>query len=250
MNRVSLILRQKIVGIIFILVAIFGGIFVFWYINNLKSAATEDESIIIFIATRDIWQGEGIISEMFEKQKISGNIFSERFITDQEQISGRIVLSDIIKGEIISNDKLEGLGTDSSINLSFSAYIPEGLRAISIPVKYYGDYNLINIGDRIDIISTYYKTGDDILHSEIILTGKEIVLIGNVPDSKKYEGMPGEEDLLFDSLFDQNIENYELGRMLIITFYLEPYEVENIFLALDRGLLNLSILPKLNSRSF
>ncbi len=250
MNRVSLILRQKIIGIIFIITAILGGFFVFWYINNLKSGTLEDATKTVFITTRDIRKGEELTFEMFGKQKISDNIFSERFITDEEQISGRIALIDILKSEIITADKLEGSEPEGSIDLSFSAYIPDGLRAISIPVKYYGDHGLIDIGDRIDIISIYYTPDEDTLYSETILSGKEIILIGNVSGAEKYEDLAGEEDYLFGSIIDQNTGDYEQGKLIVITFYLEPYDVEKIFLALDRGLLNLSILPKNNPVSF
>ena len=185
---------------------------------------------------------------MFDRQNISENIFSERFITDEVQITGRIVLTDILEGEIITADKLEGFEDNSSFSLSFSSYIPGGLRAISIPVKYYEDPGLLNIGDRIDIISTYYRAGDDTLYSETVLAGKEIILMGNVPDNNEYGNTAGREDILSGSLFDQDTGTYGLGRMLIITFYLEPHESENIFTALDRGLLNLSVLPKINPR--
>ncbi len=250
MNRFSLILRQKIIGIVFIIAAVLGGVFIFWYINNLKSAASGEATNTVFIAARDIRKGEEILTGIFDKEKISENIFSERFIKDEMQIYGRIVSDDILKGEIITADKLEGLEDGSSFNLSFSAYIPDGLRAVSMPVKYYGDPGLLNIGDRIDIISTYYKAGDDTLYSETVLAGKEIILMGNVPGTNEYEDIAGGEDILSGSLFDQNIGIYELGSMIIITFYLEPNESENIFMALDRGLLNLSILPKINPKSF
>ncbi len=250
MNRVSLILRQKIVGIVLIITAALGGIFVFWYINNLKSGVLEGVTKTVFITTRDIRQGEELTFEMFEEQKISNNIFIERFITDQEQISGRTALTDILKNEIITADKLEGSEFEDSIDLRFSAYIPDGLRAISIPVKYYGDHGLISSGDRVDIISTYYTPDEDKLYSETILSGKEIILISNAPGIKGDEGLSGEEDYLFGSIIGQNTGDYEQGKLIVITFYLEPYDVETIFLALDRGLLNLSILPKTNPVSF
>ena len=62
--------------------------------------------------------------------------------------------------------------------------------------------------------------------------------------------LSGEEDFLFGSIIDQNTGDNEQGKLIVITFYLEPYDVEKIFLALDRGLLNLSILPKTNPVSF
>jgi len=245
MNRISLIIRQKIFSIIFIVIAVLGGIVIFWYINNLKAKISEDIGYRqIFIAKTDIKQGEEILKELIEEQKISENIFSEKFMVDESKILGKKVTDDILEGEIITKDKLDGIESNNDVNLSFSSYIPSDLRAVSVPVNYYGEGPLVKIGDRVDIISTYYEQESGNLFSDTILYEKEIILIGNNLDRNYSETGNDGNEFLLDSMFsnDINFRNYE--ELLIITFYLKPSEVEEIFLALERGLLNLSICPK------
>lgn len=240
MNRISLILRQKFFSIIFIILAILGGIFIFWYIGNLKSQISENiEYREIFIARDFIEKGEEITKDLIERQKLPKNIFSGKFILDESQILGKKTLEDILEGEIISGEKIEGINLDSDSRLGFSYYIPKDLRAVSILVNYYGNRKLIREGDRVDVISTYYDQSEGILKSETILYEKEIVNIGDASNNDSY--MSDEKDFFLDSMFASNLHGNSLGNFLILTFYLNPQEAEKIFLGLEKGTLNISI---------
>ena len=106
MNRINLILRQKIFSIIFILVSVLGGLFIYWYVSSLKSKIPENTQYReIYIARVDIRKGEEISEDLLEKQKLPECIFSEKFVLDKDQILGKKVGSDILKGEIIFADK-------------------------------------------------------------------------------------------------------------------------------------------------
>jgi Flp pilus assembly protein CpaB len=248
MNRLSLIFRQKLFTIIFIVISIFGGVFVFWYLNNLKLKGTEDfAGKEIFTAAADIESGQVIQEKLLERKKIPENIFNEKFIIDKSQILDKKAAGNINKGEIISKDKIEGSQAEN-VYLGFSAYIPEGLRATSIPVNYYGDISLIRVGDKVDLISTYYDKSGEQLVSEVVLGEKEIIFIQNNdasnsiknPDTQAKES---KNDFLFGGITGENSSS-NLGNLIVLTFYLLPAEVENIFLALDSGAINISICPK------
>lgn len=248
MNRLSLIFRQKLFAIIFIIVSILGGIFVFWYLNSLKIRGTQDfTGKEIFTAAYDIESGQVIQEELLEKKKMPENIFNEKFIIDKNQILNKKAASDINKGEIISKDKIEGSQTEN-VYLRFSTYIPEGLRAASIPINYYGDVSLIRVGDNVDLISTYYDKLIEQLMTEVVLNEKEIIFIQNNngpnsinnPDNQVKEN---KNDFLFGGIIGED-PGINLSNLIVLTFYLLPEEVENIFLALDRGVINISICPK------
>ncbi|HUW72376.1 MAG TPA: Flp pilus assembly protein CpaB [Methanosarcinales archaeon] len=248
MNRLSLILRQKLFTIIFIIVSIFGGVFVFWYLNGLKAGGVQDfAGKDIFTAATDIESGQVIGEELLEMKKIPENIFNEKFIIDKSQILDKKAAGNINKGEIISKDKIEGSQAEN-VYLRFSAYIPEGLRATSIPVNYYGDVSLIRVGDNVDLISTYYDKSGEQLISEVVIGEKEIIFIQNSdgsssttnPDNQAKES---KNDFLFGGISGQD-SGSSLSNLIVLTFYLLPAEVENIFLALDRGAINISICPK------
>ncbi len=250
MNRITLIIRQKIFGIIFIIIAIIGGIFIFLYISNLKARVSEDmEYRQIFVASDDIGQGEEITEESIKMQRISGNMFSEKFVIDKDKVLGKKVIEDIMEGEIITVDKLEVTEYDNGSNYGFSSYIPDQLRAVSIPVNFYGDKSLIRTGDKVDIISTYYEPESGVIYSNTVLSEKEVVLI----KSGLNESYSGEEyesgSILTGSFFDNSSAYPDYTNLIILTFYLDVSETENVFLALERGLLNLSICPGGSNRS-
>jgi len=245
MNRISLIIKQRMLSIIFIIIAVIGGIFVFWYVSNLKAKISEDTSYNqIFIAKTDIKKDEEITGELIEAQKIPGDIFSEKFIIDEDKILGKKAASDILEGEIIRKDKLGGVNSNNYFDLSFSSYIPYDLRAVSIPVSFYGDKLLLEEGDRVDLISTYYEQENSILYSETVLSEKEIILISSSPEESYSSGENDSGGFLTGSMFNGSQVNSNYGKLVIITFYLSKSEVEEVFLALERGVLNLSICPK------
>jgi len=245
MNRISLIIRQRILGIIFIIIAVMGGIFVFWYVSNLKARVSEDAGYReVFIAGADIEQGEEIIEGSIEVQKIPENIFSEKFITDKDIILGKKAAENILKGEIMTMDKIEGLGSNEGFSPGFSSYIPYQLRAVSVPVSFYGDKSLVRTGDRVDIVSTYYETESGNIYSDTVLTEKEIVLIGSDLEKSRSGDESGSEDFFVGSIFDSGLVDSGYVNLLILTFYLDKSEVEEVFLALEKGVLNLSICPK------
>jgi len=245
MNRLNLIIRQKIFSIIFILIAILGGIFIFFYINNLKSRVPDDmEYQEIFIAKDDIPEDEIISKELLDKQRLPKSVFSEKFVLDINQILGKKVTADIPKGEIITRDKIEGASLNNNSELRFSSYIPQDLRAVSVPISYFGDKSLLRVGDKVDIISTYYEQSDSKLKSNTILYRKEIVLIENDFDNNSSVSTEDNNDFLMGPVFGDDFSSSAFSNFLVITFYLEPQEAEIVFLALERGVLNLSICPQ------
>ncbi|MEA2016628.1 MAG: RcpC/CpaB family pilus assembly protein [Actinomycetota bacterium] len=242
MNRISLILRQRLAGIIFVIVALAGGIFIFWYISGLKEKIPENASYNhVFIAETDIRKEEEIKDGLIKMKKIPSDIFSGKFVMDKDRIIGKRVTADILKGEIITEDKLEEGEYTDGISLGFSSYIPDGLRAVSIPVNFYGDRSLINEGDRIDLISTYYVQEDGNLYSETIIAGKEIILIGSGHEEDYESSGSDGKNFIFGQADGGGLTDTYYREHPVITFYLTKTEAEEVFKAAERGVLNLSI---------
>jgi Flp pilus assembly protein CpaB len=240
MNRISLIIRQRILSIIFIFVSLAGGVFIFWYISSLKEKIPENINYNqIFIARNDIEKGEKITADLIEMQRISADIFSGRFIVDKNEIVGKEVITDILKGEIITRDKLEGQSATDDFSYNFSFHIPDGLRAVSVPVSFHGDRSLLNEGDRVDLISTFYEQESGSLFSETVLSGKEVILINNNAE-ETYSGN-NEGAFLPGLVAEESSAGSFYDRHIIITLYLTVAEAEEIFRAIERGVVNLSI---------
>ena len=242
MNRMSLIIRQKILSIVFIIISLAGGVSIFFYINDLKENIPENISYNqIFIARADIRKNEEIAAELLEEQKIPANIFGDKFIVDKNEIIGKTTAVDILEGEIITKDKLKGKSSGNGFNLSFSSYIPYDLRAVSIPVNFYGNKSLIKEGDKVDLISTYYEPASSVLYSETLLTEKEVILIESNLKGSYPENEGGNESFMLGSVADSGLLDSYSGNSLVITFYLSKSEAEEVFMATERGTVNLSI---------
>lgn len=253
LSRLSLIIRRRIFIITFIILAIFVCTIIYWYISAGREKVEGNAGTIeVFTAGNDILAGAVINEDLIISRKISEDIFDSRFITDKQEISGKRTSSEIKKGEIITTDKMEGDKPGAQDYIKFSSYIPTGLRAVSIPVTYYGEHVLINTGDFVDIISTYYESSEEKIISETVLSFKEVVLIAggntdqdavNNTDDKMNFNQQRPTSPMFDGVLDNSPEQDIKTNKIIVTFYLLPEEVEKIMLAFHLGTLNVSICP-------
>ena len=238
MNRASLIFKQKFISILFIILAIAGSILIYFYILNIKSSVPEDSnSNEVLTADEEIRAGIVITKEMIGKQKISKNIFSNNFISDENGIIGKQAVDTILKGEIISTQKIEGIDESIDKNLKFSTYIPIFKKAATIPVTYWGDASLICVGDKIDVISTYYEKDSSNLKSEIVLAGKEIIIISGQEnqDNENKENNSALSILSTDTVLTSE------SQIIYFTFYLNEEEIKKVFEAIQKGNLNIAI---------
>jgi Flp pilus assembly protein CpaB len=248
MNRLGLIFRQKIFIIVFVLLALFGGLVIYWYISRQENTSTGSDSCeLILTASCDIGEGTEITEDMLAYEEIPYHIYSEKFITSKEDLLGKKTLAFIPEGEIISIENIEESQRLQENYLRFSSHIPAGQRAVSIPVNYYGDTLLLSCGDTVDVISTYYDRENGLLMSDTVLNGKEVILIGDNGEEKIHaDGMDipvstGEINMLGE-MFGGNDVDVD-SSLTVITLYLNPEEVERIFLAMESGVLNISICP-------
>ncbi|MCL5771557.1 MAG: SAF domain-containing protein [Actinobacteria bacterium] len=233
MNRASLIFKQKFISIIFIIIALIGGVLIYFYISNLKASLAKDPmSNEVLIAKEDIEKGSEIQIEMITKQKISKNIFSNNFISNESEIVGKEVKDKILKGEIISRDKINGFDNSSSKNLKFSTYIPLNKSAVTIPVIFWGDKSMINEGDKVNIISTYYENENGNLKSEIVLNEKEIVIISK---QQSGENEVKNKSTGLSLLSNDDLEIKDNKNNIYLTFYLNNEEITAIFEAIEKG---------------
>jgi Flp pilus assembly protein CpaB len=238
MNRASLIFKQKFISIIFIIIALAGSILIYFYVSNLKPSSAEDAfSNEVLIAKEVIKAGAEITIEMIGKQKISKNIFSNNFISNENEIIGKLTKDTILKGEIISTEKIKGIDESKDKNLKFSTYIPLFKKAATVPITYWGDISLICIGDKIDVISTYYEKDSSDLKSEIVLANKEIIIISS-QQNQTNENQKNNSAL---SILNSDTVLTEGGNTFYMTFYLDEEEIKTVFEAIQKGNLNIAI---------
>lgn len=254
MVKLSLFLKRKILIAAVIFFLVFSGFLIYWYADSHKKENNGNRNEVeIYTAKTDIRQGSIIEEDDIEIKAISQELSDERFIVNKKEIIGSRAVEDIVSGEIISYEILEGSHIKQQTSLKFSSYIPVGKRAISVPVIYYGEQNLINSGDKADLISVYYDSSSEKLVSETILTYKEIVLTGSNNHQYDYDKTGADEvssnqglgDTFLDGILSSggSSEVSASRTNLIITFYLSPAEVEKILNSLQLGPLYISLCP-------
>jgi len=239
----NLFYREKVITCIFILVAVIGGIFIYIFLSDFgDSEKIQGDFNEVLVASEYIAPGDFIKAENIEIQKISKSIFSDLFIEDIELVKNKIVVEEIEPGEIITYSKFEGFDSINRSNIIFSAYIPKGRKAVTVPVTYYGDPDMITIGDKVDIISTYYSRDDNNLIAETVLSEREIVFIsknGRVNLENQDESFRESQLDLLD--FTNGNPAGSTTNKLMVTFYLSKEETENLFRSFESGELNISI---------
>jgi pilus assembly protein CpaB len=150
-------MKLRVVLIIVAVIVAAGAVFaVMMYISNIrKSADQEVEKIEVLVAVENI-QKETFVDALIGSEKIAlepipRKYLAEGVLTSLENYKGYVTVAPISKGEQMTSTKF---AKPEQIGLAFN--IPKDMLAISIPVDIViGVSNLINIGDRVNVIATF-----------------------------------------------------------------------------------------------
>lgn len=113
------------------------------------------EKIDALVAVKDIPKeipAEKLISDKFiEVRQVPRKYLVNGALASLDSLKGYITIATINQGEQITKNKFI---KPSDISLSF--VVPDGMLAVSIPVnEIKGVSNLINVGDRVNVIATF-----------------------------------------------------------------------------------------------
>lgn len=158
--RITLLFLALILGA----VAVFG---VIAYINSVKASIEEEvEKVEVLVAAQNIPKEvpvETLIQEnLVVTEGIPRKYLAEGVLDSLDGYAGYVVANHINKGEQITTTKF---AKPEEMGLAF--VIPEGMVAVSIPVdEIIGVSNLINVGDRVNVITTFFPKEGAITYSE------------------------------------------------------------------------------------
>lgn len=128
------------------------------YINSIEASMEEEvEKVEVLAAAQNIPEETTvetlILENMVETKGIPRKYLVEGVLTSLDGYEGYVAAATINKGEQITVSKLI---RPEDIVSAFT--VPEGMVAVSIPVnEIIGVSNLINIGDRINVIATFFS---------------------------------------------------------------------------------------------
>ncbi len=148
--RIILLILALIIGA----AAVFG---VIVYINGMRASMEEEiEKVEVLVAVQNIPKEmpvEVLLEEkMVETKGVPRKYIAEGALTSLDGYEGYVVANHINEGEQITTTKF---AKPEEMGLVF--VIPDGMIAVSIPInEVIGVSNLINVGDRVNVIATFF----------------------------------------------------------------------------------------------
>lgn len=172
-------MRNKLILVLALVFGLLAAFLVYNYLNKVNEEAEKRVYTQVVTAARDIPSNTTITTEMVELKPFPSELRNNKEIVDVQAAVGKISTVTISKGEVLLETRLvkPGEGTD---RLSYA--IPEGMRAMSIPVdEVTGVANMIKAGDRIDIVAVAPASDQTPQpHSVIVLQNIEVLAVGTV----------------------------------------------------------------------
>jgi len=144
-------MRNKIIVALALVFALVAAFLAYYVLNNAKQALLNEQYIQIVSARQDIPANTALVPEMLEVKNFPLSLATGNEITSIDAAAGRISPLAIAQGEYLLDNRLikPGEGKD---RLAYT--VPEGMRAMSIPVNAVtGISSLVKIGDRVDIVA-------------------------------------------------------------------------------------------------
>jgi hypothetical protein len=120
--------------------------------------------------------------------------------------------------------------------------VPRGLKEVNLPVSFFGDDEALGEGDKVDIISTYYKEEAGSLFSERIITASEIIRLNGVRNLETEDSLTFSDVIISDGI-SGTVAALDMGNILVLTLFLTDDEVLKSFTALESGMLYIALCP-------
>ncbi|GAA4641449.1 hypothetical protein GCM10023115_00160 [Pontixanthobacter gangjinensis] len=167
--------------------------------------AEEQRLVRIVVATQPLEFGAPLTPENVRLQNFPAGSVPEGAFRDIKQAlaNGRVALRPIVPGEPILADKVSG--TDGRAVLA--ANIPEGMRAVSIPVgAVTGVSGFVRPGDTVDVLLTRKIPGEgakaEDLMSDVILQRVQVLAIDQIASESATEPKVGQTAVLLVPPFE------------------------------------------------
>lgn len=199
--------------------------------------AAEQQLTRIVVAAQPMEFGTPLTTENLRLQNFPAASVPEGAFTSIETAmqGGRVALRPIVPGEPVLADKVSG--TDGRAVLS--ALLPEGMRAVSIPVSAVSSVSgFVRPGDIVDIILTRRIPGDgagnDDLMSDVIMEGVPVLAIDQIASEEATQAAVGRTAVVQVDLFGaqklilanrigqlslalRNVENQDPSQLITVT---------------------------------
>jgi len=134
-----------------------------FYLAQVGRAVAEEGPLKeVVVAATDIPANTRITPEMLSVKTMPADLVNAQAVTAAENAAGSIAKADIVKGEQVLAARIVSAETPATLSYK----VPDGMRAISIPVsEVSGVAGFVSAGDKVDILVTY---ADEEINSKTI----------------------------------------------------------------------------------
>jgi pilus assembly protein CpaB len=205
-----------------------GGVASLLVFRAVKSASkpkvVESPKVEIVFAKTTIPARTLVTAEQLEVKPVPKEVVSKDSVIKIEDIVGLITKAEIIQGEPVNINRL----FSKDDKLSLSAMIPQGMRAITIPVdEVIGVAGFIKPGERVDLIGTIQPRGHIESTSWTLLQDIEVLAVSQDMEVSANNNSQGAKGKVGTS----------------VTLAVTPLQAEKVVLSKEKGTLQLALRP-------
>jgi len=243
--RIILLIVAIILGVIAVVAVVS-------YISSIRTSVEEEvEKVEVLVAAQNIPKetpvetiiaADAVITEAIPRKYLADGV-----LTTLDNYEGYVTAAPINKGEQITSTKFV---KPEQIGLAFM--IPGDMVAISIPVnEVIGVSNLINVGDKVNVIATFSPPGEEAAAAEETLAEEVVIekeitktLLWNV--EVLYIGtriVIVEEEEADEILGGQTTKEIKASDIRTITLAVTPEDSEKLVFTEETGSVWLALLP-------
>lgn len=149
--------RRTIAIIIAVILALAAAGLVWWYVSSVREeseAETQTQAVLVATATIPArTTGEDVVANrLVTVQNVPANLVAPGAIGDQNELKGRVVSTEIARGQQIVASQLVAPEAISAVG----SQLEKGMRAISLPIdRASAVAGTMKAGDRVDVIASF-----------------------------------------------------------------------------------------------
>jgi pilus assembly protein CpaB len=171
------------------LLAVGTGVLTFNYLGSVNHAAPASSQRIVLVAAKTIPAHATITAEMLGRASRPADAVDPDALAAPSAALGSVAMNEIPAGSLLTSSKLAHAAASGLVG-----HMHAGMRAVSIALdRVKGVSNLIQAGDRVDVIAVTPARNDEAPKAATIIRGAQVLSIGQMLDAQATPSPDGQQ---------------------------------------------------------
>jgi pilus assembly protein CpaB len=171
------------------LLAVGTGVLTFNYLGSVNHGAPASSQRIVLVAAKAIPAHATITAEMVGRATRAADAVDPDALAAPSAAVGSVAMNDIPAGSLLTSSKLA-----HAVASGLVGHMHPGMRAVSIALdRVKGVSNLIQAGDRVDVIAVTPARNDEAPKAATIIRGAQVLSIGQMLDAQATPSPDGQQ---------------------------------------------------------